>query len=77
MTHPNEAGQSRYGGAWPPPGHGPHRYYFTLSALDVDRLDVPADATPAMLNFVLRDHLLARAQLMGTTEIDGRLDRRG
>lgn len=45
-----------------------HRYFFTLSALDVPVLEVPADATPAVVGFMLRGHLLGRAQLMGTQE---------
>ena len=54
--------------AAPPAGHGVHRYFFTLSALDVPLLAAPADATPAVVGFVLREHLLGRAQLVGTQE---------
>lgn len=68
LTLPNELRLPRYLGAAPPAGHGEHRYFFTLSALDVERLDVPADATPALLGFLLRDHVVARAQLMGVSE---------
>ena len=68
VTHPNENGEARYGGAWPPPGHGPHRYFFTLSALGVDHLDVAATATPAILSFVVGEHIIARAQLVATSE---------
>jgi len=64
----NELGQREYSGAAPPPGHGPHRYFFTVSALSVEHLDVPDDATPAVLGFILRGSLLGRAQLMGTQE---------
>lgn len=65
---PNEMRIAEFGGAAPPPGHGPHRYFFTLSALDVDALDVPDDATPAVLGFMMREHVIGRAQLMGTSE---------
>ncbi len=68
VTLPNEIRLERYLGAAPPAGHGEHRYYFTLSALDVERLDVPAGSTPAYLGFVLRDHIVARAQLVGRSE---------
>ncbi len=64
----NEFGTDTFLGAAPPAGHGPHRYFFTLSALDVPVLEAPADATPAVVGFVLREHLLGRAQLMGTQE---------
>ncbi|MBX3094955.1 MAG: YbhB/YbcL family Raf kinase inhibitor-like protein [Cryobacterium sp.] len=68
VTIANEARVEAYGGAAPPPGHGEHRYYFTVSALDTERLDVPEGATPAMLSFLMRPHVIARAQLMGVTE---------
>jgi len=64
----NEVGQRGFMGAAPPPGHGPHRYFFTVSALGVEHLDLSEDATPAVLGFTLRASLLGRAQLMGTQE---------
>jgi Raf kinase inhibitor-like YbhB/YbcL family protein len=64
----NELGQRAYSGAAPPPGHGSHRYFFTVSALSVEHLDLSEDATPAVLGFTLRESLLGRAQLMGTQE---------
>lgn len=70
VTLPNEIRLPRYLGAAPPSGHGDHRYFFVLSALAVETLDVPNDATPAYLGFVLRDHLLARAVLTGTSRTD-------
>ena len=36
----NDFGKPGYGGACPPPGHGPHHYRFKLMALDVDKLEV-------------------------------------
>lgn len=44
-------GTNEYGGAAPPPGHGPHRYIFTLYALKTDKLDVPPDASAAYVGF--------------------------
>ncbi|MEO6114857.1 MAG: YbhB/YbcL family Raf kinase inhibitor-like protein [Pseudolysinimonas sp.] len=67
----NEVGQRGYMGAAPPPGDGPHRYFFTVSALSVDHLDLADDATPAVLGFTLRGSLLGRAQLMGLQETPG------
>jgi Raf kinase inhibitor-like YbhB/YbcL family protein len=68
VTHPNEEGHARYDGAGPPPGHGPHRYVFTLSALDVDRLDVDPSAAATEVGAAFRDHLLGQAELTGTSE---------
>lgn len=68
ITLPNEVRLKRYLGAAPPAGHGEHRYFFTLSALDVERLDVPAGSTPALLGFMIGDHIVARAQCVGVSE---------
>jgi Raf kinase inhibitor-like YbhB/YbcL family protein len=70
VTLKNEFGLERFLGAAPPAGHGEHRYFFTVSALDVDTLDIQAGSTPAILGFMLRDHLIGRAQLMGVTHTD-------
>ncbi len=51
-----------YGGACPPPGDKPHRYYFRVYALKVAKLDVPADATAAMIGFAVRANALAVAE---------------
>jgi hypothetical protein len=74
ITLPNDLRLESFQGAAPPAGHGEHRYIFTLSALNTERLDVPAGSTPAMLGFMLRDHVVARAQLIGlsSTEVDTR-----
>ena len=62
---PNDARLKRFLGAAPPPGHGQHRYYFVVHALDVEKLEVPAEATPAFLGFNMFGHTLARATIMG------------
>ena len=36
----NDAGLTRYLGAAPPPGHGPHRYFFVVHAVDVETLGI-------------------------------------
>jgi phosphatidylethanolamine-binding protein (PEBP) family uncharacterized protein len=64
----NELRGEEFTGASPPPGAGAHRSFFTVSALDVENLNIPADATPAVLRFMLRGHIVGRAQLMGTAE---------
>jgi Raf kinase inhibitor-like YbhB/YbcL family protein len=64
----NDAGFPGYVGAAPPSGHGPHRYYVVVHALDTEDLGVPADASPAFFGFNLFGHTLARAVLVGTYE---------
>jgi Raf kinase inhibitor-like YbhB/YbcL family protein len=54
-------GAPGYGGPCPPPGDKPHRYVFTLFALKTDKIDVPADATAAMIGFNLNANKLASA----------------
>jgi len=68
LTLVNDAGMRRYVGAAPPPGHGPHRYYVAVHAVDVDKLDLPEDASPAFLGFNLFQHAAARAYIYGTYE---------
>lgn len=51
----------------PPPGHGPHRYFFRLYALSQpvwlpDRPDVEA------VHRAVKDHVLASGTLVGTYE---------
>ena len=57
----NDYGSSAYGGAAPPAGDRPHRYYFVVHAIDIAALDVDASATPAVVSFNLVFHTLARA----------------
>lgn len=59
-------GSKEYGGAYPPPGDRPHRYYFVVHAVDVDALGVDSDATPAVVSFNLAFHTLARAIITPT-----------
>ncbi|MGF1237374.1 YbhB/YbcL family Raf kinase inhibitor-like protein [Streptomyces sp. 2-6] len=70
-TLANDRGEHRFLGAAPPPGHGPHRYFFVVHALDVDTLDLTPEATPAWLGFHLFGHTLGRAVLVPVLEIPG------
>jgi Raf kinase inhibitor-like YbhB/YbcL family protein len=63
----NAFGSTGYRGPCPPPGHGPHRYFFRLRALDA-AVEVQAGAGRDELEGAIRDHLLGSAELMGTYE---------
>ena len=65
---PNDARLAQFVGAAPPAGHGPHRYFIVVHALDVESIGVPADATPAVLGFTMAGHILGRAVLTATAE---------
>jgi Raf kinase inhibitor-like YbhB/YbcL family protein len=54
-------GAPGYGGPCPPPGDKPHRYIFSLYALDVDKIDVPASATAAYVGFNIHAHTVSKA----------------
>lgn len=61
----NDAGQPGFVGACPPAGDRPHRYVYTLYALN-RTLDLPANASPAFLGFNLNGAVLAKTSLTAT-----------
>ena len=63
----NEALERGFIGAAPPVGHGPHRYFFTVTALD-SKLELPDNLTGARIHFMLREHVIARGHVMATFE---------
>ena len=54
-------GVAGWGGVCPPQGDKPHRYIFTVHALKIDKLDVPADATAALTGFMINGNSLGKA----------------
>lgn len=58
-------GSQGYGGPCPPRGDIAHRYIFTVYALDIEHLPIGSEATGAMLSFLIRDHILAEAKIIG------------
>ena len=64
-------GPAGFGGAAPPPGPGPHRYIFTVFAVDTERLDVTPDNSGAVFGFNLHFHTLAKATITATYENEG------
>jgi Raf kinase inhibitor-like YbhB/YbcL family protein len=63
----NDFGNTGYGGPSPPPGHGRHRYYFRVYALDAEPVLEPATSR-AELEAAIEGHVLAAGELMGTYE---------
>src|SRR5580692_1027644 len=53
-----------YGGPCPPPGKV-HHYHFRVFALKVPKLEVPTDATAALIGFNVQANKLAEADLVG------------
>lgn len=58
-------GANTFGGPCPPPG-APHRYVFTVYAVDAEQLGVDANASPAVVRFMLRAHTLAVGRTVAT-----------
>jgi Raf kinase inhibitor-like YbhB/YbcL family protein len=54
-------GAPGYGGPCPPAGDKPHRYIFTVHALKVPKLDLDAQASGAMVGFMVHSHTLGSA----------------
>ena len=59
----NDFGTGDFGGACPPEGDKPHRYIFTVYALKVPKLEVPADATAALVGYMINANRLGAATL--------------
>lgn len=53
-----------YGGPCPPKGHGVHRYFFKLYALDSE-LDLPAEADKEAIEKAMEGHVLAETRIIG------------
>jgi Raf kinase inhibitor-like YbhB/YbcL family protein len=64
----NDFGRAGYNGPCPPKGHGPHRYFFRLYAVDVEALPVKPQAKRAELDLALNGHVIAEAIYMGHYE---------
>ena len=54
-------GSHGFGGACPPQGNKPHRYIFTVHALKIEKIDVPADASAALIGFMINANSLGKA----------------
>jgi Raf kinase inhibitor-like YbhB/YbcL family protein len=63
----NDFGTIGYRGPCPPPGHGPHRYFFRLHALDAN-VELERGAGKRDLERALEGHVLGAAELNGRYE---------
>jgi hypothetical protein len=66
----NSLGNRGYNGPAPPPGHGPHHYYFWIYALDEDLELEPGLDRRALLERI-EDHVIEQARLIGTYVNEG------
>jgi Raf kinase inhibitor-like YbhB/YbcL family protein len=57
----SDYGVAAWGGTCPPQGDKPHRYIFTVYALKTDKIDVPADATAALIGYMIHGNMLNKA----------------
>ena len=57
-------GAKGFGGACPPKGDKAHRYIFTVYALNTEKLEQNADATPGLIGYLLNSHTIAKASIM-------------
>lgn len=58
----NDFGIGEYGGAAPPPGVV-HHYILTIHALNIERLDVTPNFTPAYVGYNVHHHSIGSAKL--------------
>ena len=63
----NDFGNKNYGGPCPPAGHGVHRYYFKVYALD-EMLDLEPGPSKAELLEAMEGHILAKGSIKGLYE---------
>jgi len=64
----NDFGKPGYGGPCPFKGHGPHRYFFKLYALNIQTLGLPHSVKRPQLDQAMEGHILAEARYMGRYE---------
>ncbi|MET8957428.1 hypothetical protein ACWEQN_34090 [Streptomyces sp. NPDC004129] len=63
-----DAGYRRYLSPATPPGSGPDRYFLVVQAVAVEELEVTAATPPALMDFFLFTHAIARAIMYATYE---------
>ena len=61
----NDYGIHGFGGACPPKGHGVHHYQITVYAIKEKQLEIPKDASAALVGYMLNANALGKAQITG------------
>jgi Raf kinase inhibitor-like YbhB/YbcL family protein len=64
VQHATSFGTSGWGGPCPPAGDKPHRYVFTLYAVGVEKLELPANASQAFVGFNINGNAVGKASFM-------------
>lgn len=59
----NDYSTQGFGGACPPVGHGLHHYRFTIHALSVDKLELPADASGALVGYIINANTIESSSI--------------
>ena len=57
-------GSAGFGGACPPKDDKPHRYIFTVFALNTKKIEQDKNARPELIGFFLNSHTIAKASIM-------------
>ncbi len=57
-------GKPGFGGPCPPAGDKPHRYIFTIYALDVPKLDLDEKASATLVGYMLNQHTIEKASII-------------
>ncbi len=58
----SDFGSPSYGGPCPPVGDKPHHYNFTVYALKVEKLELPANATASLTGYMVNANALGKAK---------------
>lgn len=66
----NDFNRRGYGGPCPPKGHGYHRYFFKVYAIDLESLGLKAGASRKDVEQKMKGHILQEGQIMGVYRRD-------
>lgn len=64
----NDFGKPGYGGPCPPRGHGAHRYFFTLYAMNAPSLGLAAGAARLALDRAMKGRIIEETHILGRYE---------